>query len=66
MYQSEYANKAALKSFNKLIGNDSDELIYMSRDVIRSVVKGILLGGVILAVMYRMYDHWVNIPNKNV
>ncbi|MEH6537579.1 MAG: AI-2E family transporter [Psychroserpens sp.] len=43
MYHSEYTNKAALKLFNKLIGNDSDEIINMSRDVIRSVVKGILL-----------------------
>lgn len=47
MYHSEEANKAALKLFNKLVGEDGDEILYMSRDVIRSVVKGILLVAII-------------------
>lgn len=47
MYHSEYTNKAALKLFNKLLGNDGDELLYISRDVIRSVVKGVLLVAII-------------------
>ena len=43
MYHSDYANRSALLFFNKLVGKDNEELTTMSRDVIRSVVKGILL-----------------------
>ncbi len=43
MYHSEYANRSASLLFGKLVGDDGEEIITMSRDVIKSVVKGILL-----------------------
>lgn len=47
MYKSEYMSKSVLKFANKLIGSNGEELVIMSRDVIKSVVKGILLVAII-------------------
>lgn len=49
MHHSDSGYQAALALFRKLVGNDSVEIVHMSRDTIRSVVKGILLVAVIQA-----------------
>jgi predicted PurR-regulated permease PerM len=51
MYHADSGYQAALALFRKLVGNDRDstEIVHMSRDTIRSVVKGILLVALIQA-----------------
>ncbi len=51
MYHSENAYQAAIKLFKKLLGGESEEIVHMSRDTIRSVVKGILLVALIQALL---------------
>lgn len=43
MYNSDTGYSTAFSFLNKLIGGESEEIILMSRDTVRSVVKGILL-----------------------
>ncbi|NNK76539.1 MAG: AI-2E family transporter [Maribacter sp.] len=43
MYHADSGYRAAILLFKKLVGNDNEEVVHMSRDTIRSVVKGILL-----------------------
>jgi predicted PurR-regulated permease PerM len=43
MYNSKKASKNALLFIGKLTGTDGEDIVSMSRDVIRSVVKGVLL-----------------------
>jgi predicted PurR-regulated permease PerM len=49
MYNADAGYRAALGLFQKLVGNDNEEIVHMSRDTIRSVVKGILLVALIQA-----------------
>ena len=51
MYHSDTAYQAAIKLFRKLLGGESEEIVHMSRDTIRSVVKGILLVALIQALL---------------
>ena len=47
MYHADSGYNTALAFYRKLLGNDAEEIVHMSRDTIRSVVKGILLVGII-------------------
>ncbi len=51
MYNSDSGYNVSKKFVNKLIGDQSEEILHMSRDTIRSVVKGILLVALIQAVL---------------
>jgi len=49
MYNADTGYRTAIDLFQKLVGNDYEALVHMSRDTIRSVVKGILLVALIQA-----------------
>jgi predicted PurR-regulated permease PerM len=49
MYHADSGYRAAIALFQKLVGSDKEEIVHMSRDTIRSVVKGILLVALIQA-----------------
>ncbi len=49
MYNGDSGYRAAISLFQKLVGSDNEEIVHMSRDTIRSVVKGILLVALIQA-----------------
>jgi predicted PurR-regulated permease PerM len=49
MYNSDTAGHRAKLFVDKITGNDGEEIMNMSRDVIRSVVKGVLLVALIQA-----------------
>lgn len=49
MYHADSGFRAAIALFQKLVGSDNEEIVHMSRDTIRSVVKGILLVALIQA-----------------
>lgn len=51
MYHSDSGYRTSKQLMQKLMGDQSDEIIHMSRDTIRSVVKGILLVALIQAVL---------------
>ncbi|WP_298534153.1 AI-2E family transporter [uncultured Algibacter sp.] len=49
MYNSNTAGNRAKRFIDKITGNEGEEIMTMSRDVIRSVVKGVLLVAIIQA-----------------
>ena len=49
LHNAENARKSAKAFFGKLVGDDAEEILLICRDVIRSVVKGILLVALIQA-----------------
>jgi predicted PurR-regulated permease PerM len=51
MFNAENAYRASLRLFIKLIGQEGEEVILISRDTIRNVIKGILLVAVIQSVL---------------
>ncbi|WP_297695111.1 AI-2E family transporter [uncultured Eudoraea sp.] len=51
MFNAENAYRASLRLFMKLIGQEGEEVILISRDTIRNVIKGILLVAVIQSVL---------------
>ena len=51
MYNADIGYKASINLSQKLIGVQGKEVVLMSRDTIRSVVKGILLVAIIQAVL---------------
>ena len=51
MSNADSSYKTALKFANKVIGKDGEELILISRNTLRSVVKGILLVAIIQAIL---------------
>ncbi len=51
MFHAERAYKSAVQLFTKLVGKDGEEMVIISRDTIRSVVKGILLVAFIQALL---------------
>jgi predicted PurR-regulated permease PerM len=51
MSNAEGSYKSAVKFANKLIGKDGEDIIIMSRDTVRSVVKGILFVAIIQALL---------------
>ena len=51
MFHAERGYTSAVQLFAKLVGKDGEEMVIMSRDTIRSVVKGILLVALIQALL---------------
>jgi len=51
MYNAEGGYNASLKFANKLVGKGGEDLVLMSRNTIRSVVKGILLVAIIQTLL---------------
>lgn len=51
MYNAEGAYNTAVKFANKLVGKEGEEIVIMSRNTVRSVVKGILLVAIIQTLL---------------
>ena len=66
MYYADSAYKAAMKFFRKLMGEHGDEMVHMSRDTIRSVVKGILLVALIQAAFAFLGFKVMGIPAAGI
>lgn len=66
MYYAENGYQAAMKFYKKLMGEHGDEMVYMSRDTIRSVVKGILLVAVIQAAFAFLGFKVMGIPAAGI
>jgi predicted PurR-regulated permease PerM len=66
MYNSDKGYNTALAFLNKLVGKDSEEIVHMSRDTIRSVVKGILLVAIIQAGLAFIGFKLIDLPAAGV
>ncbi|RLD25975.1 MAG: AI-2E family transporter [Bacteroidetes bacterium] len=66
MYNSDKGYNTTLAFLNKLIGKDSEEIVHMSRDTIRSVVKGILLVALIQAGLAFIGFRLIDLPAAEV
>lgn len=66
MYHSDSGYKNSKTFMHKLMGDQSDEIIHMSRDTIRSVVKGILLVALIQAVLAFIGFKAIGLPAAGV
>ena len=66
MYNAEGAYKTATKLSNKLIGKDGEEIVVMSRNTIRSVVKGILLVAIIQAFLSFIGFKLIGLPGAGI
>ena len=66
MYYAETGYRAALRFFEKLMGEHGDEMVQMSRDTIRSVVKGILLVALIQAAFAFLGFKVMGIPAAGI
>ena len=66
MHNSEASTKAIIKLFNKLIGGDGEEIVHISRDVMRSVVKGILLVAIIQAGLAFIGFKVIDLPASGI
>jgi predicted PurR-regulated permease PerM len=62
MYNADQGYGAAKKLFTKLLGSPGDEIVTMSRDTIRSVVKGILLVAIIQALFALLGFEVIGLP----
>ena len=66
MFNAESAYKSSLRLFMKLIGQEGEEVILISRDTIRSVVKGILLVAIIQAALAFIGFKVIGIPAAGI
>lgn len=67
MYKSEHGYKSAYSFLNKLVGeDDSKEMLQMSRDTVRSVVKGILLVALIQCVLSFIGFKAIGLPGAGI
>ena len=66
MFNAEVGYNAAVKLNNKLLGVDNDEIVTMSRDTIRSVVKGILLVAIIQALFALLGFEVIGLPGAGL
>ena len=62
MYNANIGYQAAVKLNRKLLGVSDDEIVIMSRDTIRSVVKGILLVAIIQALLALLGFEIIGLP----
>ncbi|MGB5378227.1 AI-2E family transporter [Muriicola sp.] len=51
MFHAKAGYRSAVKLFQKLLGDKGEEILLMSRDTIRSVVRGILLAAIIQTLL---------------
>ncbi|MCZ4410033.1 AI-2E family transporter [Cryomorphaceae bacterium 1068] len=66
MYNADGAYTTSLKLANKLVGKDGMEVLIMSRNTIRSVVKGILLVAIIQSVLSFVGFQLIGLPAPGV
>ncbi len=66
MYKADLGYGAAKKLFTKLLGTAGDELVDMSRDTIRSVVKGILVVAIIQALLALLGFEVIGLPGAGL
>jgi predicted PurR-regulated permease PerM len=66
MYNSDKGYNSSLAFLNKLVGKDSEEIVHMSRDTIRSVVKGIILVALIQAGLAYVGFKLIDLPAAEV
>lgn len=62
MYKAEHGYRTGQALFKKLFGSQSDDIIHMCRDTIRSVVKGILLVALIQTVLALIGFKLIGLP----
>ena len=66
MYNADSGYRTALAFYRKLLGDDAEEIVLMSRDTIRSVVKGILLVGIIQGLLALIGFEIVGLPGAGL
>ena len=67
MYFGESGYKASLSLFKPLVGKEgAEEVVLMSRDTIRSVNKGVLLVGVIQAILALIGFEAIGLPGAGI
>ena len=66
MFNAEVGYNAAVKLHKKLLGVPGDEIVIMSRDTIRSVVKGILLVAIIQALFALLGFEVIGLPGAGL
>jgi len=62
MYNADAGHNTSVKFANKLIGKEGEDIIIMSRNTIRSVVKGILLVAIIQTLLSFIGFKLIGIP----
>ncbi|MGB5238068.1 MAG: AI-2E family transporter [Flavobacteriaceae bacterium] len=66
MYNADHSYSAAKKLSAKLLGAPGDEVVEMSRDTIRSVVKGILVVAIIQAFLALLGFELIGLPGAGL
>lgn len=66
MFNAENGYKGVTKLATKLIGNEGEELVKISRNTIRSVVKGILLVAIIQSFLSFIGFSFIGLPAAGV
>ncbi|MGI9548294.1 MAG: AI-2E family transporter [Flavobacteriaceae bacterium] len=66
MFNADQGYEAAVKLHRKLIGLPGDEIVAMSRDTIRSVVRGILLVAIIQALLSLLGFELIGLPGAGL
>jgi len=66
MYNAESGYNTSVKFANKLVGEKGEEIIIMSRNTIRSVVKGILLVAIIQALLSFVGFQLIGLPAAGI
>lgn len=66
MFNAENGYRFCLRLFRKLMGDDGEEVALISRDSIRSVVKGILLVAIIQAALAFVGFKAIGIPGAGI
>ena len=66
MFNAEVGYNAAVKLHRKLLGVPGDEIVVMSRDTIRSVVRGILLVAIIQALFALLGFEVIGLPGAGL
>jgi predicted PurR-regulated permease PerM len=66
MYNSDKGYLSALALMKKLVGDKNEEIVHMSRDTIRSVVKGVILVALIQAGLSFVGFQFIDLPAAGV
>lgn len=66
MYNADGGYNTSLKFANKLIGKEGEDIIIMSRNTIRSVVKGILLVAIIQTLLSFIGFQMIGLPGAGL
>ena len=66
MYNADAGHNTSVKFANKLVGKDGEDIVIMSRNTIRSVVKGILLVAIIQTVLSLIGFKLIGLPAAGI